>query len=208
MAKTCPSCGYNPIGPFTDNCPICAEPVRNVRSGGGTRTGGGGGGGGMSPVLRGLLIGGLVIVVGSISCCGVGAWRAGVAMKDIAKQMEEAQQKAEAERKARTVAVPARVLLHEFEADPAAADAKYKGKRLEVSGVVERVGRDGDDTRFAILHGGDETAKLRIECFFDPADPDEEDRIDRLTKGQAVVVRGEYAGRVSNVKVRGCTLGK
>src|SRR5262249_62317033 len=32
MAKTCPSCGYSPIGPFTDNCPICAEPVRNVSS--------------------------------------------------------------------------------------------------------------------------------------------------------------------------------
>ena len=34
MAKACPSCGYSPIGPFTDNCPICGEPVRNVRSGG------------------------------------------------------------------------------------------------------------------------------------------------------------------------------
>jgi hypothetical protein len=32
MAKTCPSCGYSPIGPFTDNCPICAEPVRSVYS--------------------------------------------------------------------------------------------------------------------------------------------------------------------------------
>ncbi|HEV3385285.1 MAG TPA: hypothetical protein VG097_10730, partial [Gemmata sp.] len=32
MAKTCPSCGYNPIGPFIDNCPVCAEPVRNVCS--------------------------------------------------------------------------------------------------------------------------------------------------------------------------------
>src|SRR5262249_31092803 len=32
MAKTCPSCGYTPIGPFTDNCPICAEPVRGVYS--------------------------------------------------------------------------------------------------------------------------------------------------------------------------------
>lgn len=34
MAKTCPSCGYKAIGPFTDNCPLCAEPVRNVRSDG------------------------------------------------------------------------------------------------------------------------------------------------------------------------------
>jgi hypothetical protein len=126
----------------------------------------------------------------------------------VAEQMREAQQKAEAERKARTLAVPARVLLHEFETDPAAADAKYKGKFLEVSGVVERVGRNGDETPFAILHGGDDGAKLRIECFFDPADDDEEDRIDRLTKGQAVVVRGEYAGLVTNVQVRGCKLGK
>jgi len=31
MARTCPGCGYGPIGPFTDNCPICAAPVRNVR---------------------------------------------------------------------------------------------------------------------------------------------------------------------------------
>lgn len=40
MSRTCPSCGYQPIGPFIDNCPICAEPVRNVRSdnaGGGPR---------------------------------------------------------------------------------------------------------------------------------------------------------------------------
>src|SRR5437879_1758959 len=32
MAKTCPSCGFGPIGPFSDNCPMCAEPVRNVHS--------------------------------------------------------------------------------------------------------------------------------------------------------------------------------
>ena len=32
MAKTCPACGYNPIGPFIDLCPICAEPVRHVYS--------------------------------------------------------------------------------------------------------------------------------------------------------------------------------
>jgi hypothetical protein len=24
----CPECGYGPIGPFSDNCPICAAPVR------------------------------------------------------------------------------------------------------------------------------------------------------------------------------------
>jgi hypothetical protein len=32
MSRTCPSCGYFPIGPFIDNCPICAEPIRGARS--------------------------------------------------------------------------------------------------------------------------------------------------------------------------------
>ncbi len=210
MAKTCPSCGYHPIGPFTDNCPICAEPVRNVRSGGGGGGGGYGGGGapGASPVFRWLAIGGLTAVLAMISCCGVGWWRAGVAVNDFQKQMEEAKAKAEAERRERTVAVPVRALLHEFQTDPAAADVKYKGKYLEVSGVVERVGRDGNESPFVVLHGGDEAAKLRVECFFEPADDEDEDRIDRLSNGQAVVVRGEYSGRVTNVQMRGCVLGK
>src|SRR5262245_57057556 len=30
MSTTCRACGYGPIGPYIDNCPICAEPVRNV----------------------------------------------------------------------------------------------------------------------------------------------------------------------------------
>jgi hypothetical protein len=30
MAVSCPSCHYSPIGPYVDNCPICAEQVRNV----------------------------------------------------------------------------------------------------------------------------------------------------------------------------------
>jgi hypothetical protein len=32
MATTCPSCGYQPIGPYSDNCPLCGEPVRGVPS--------------------------------------------------------------------------------------------------------------------------------------------------------------------------------
>src|ERR1051326_3842140 len=30
MVKTCPSCSFSPIAPFTDSCPMCAEPLRNL----------------------------------------------------------------------------------------------------------------------------------------------------------------------------------
>ena len=137
MAKTCPSCGYQPIGPFTDNCPICAEPVRNVRS---DRA--------RSPWPRGMaswvrwVVGVVaVVVLGVAGCCGLGMWRMGSAIQDAQKAMQEAAAKAEADRKARTVVVAAADLLQEFQNDPAAADRKYKGKYLEVSGIVERRGK-------------------------------------------------------------------
>src|ERR671917_453510 len=99
MAKRCPSCGYGPIGPFIDNCPICAEPVRNVRSGGG------GWGGRFPPVLKWLLIGGAAVVLGVAGCCGLGMWRMGVAIQDAQRQAEQMRAEEEARRRERTVAV-------------------------------------------------------------------------------------------------------
>jgi len=55
-----------------------------------------------------------------------------------------------------------------------------------------------------ILHGGDEQAPLKIECFF----YGDEDNLNRLGKGQALTVGGEYAGRVSHVQLRGCVIVK
>jgi hypothetical protein len=201
MAKTCPSCGYNAIGPFIDNCPICAEPVRNVRSDAGfSRLAN------MAPVFRWVLGGAVVAVLGVVGCCGLGMWRLSTAIQDAQKEMERAKVDAEAERRARTVVVAAADLLQEFADDPASADRKYAGMYLEISGVVQRGGRGRHDAPFVILTGGDENAKLKIECFFDLADKKEEARIKRLDKGQRITVRGEYDGQVSNVQVRDCVL--
>jgi hypothetical protein len=93
MAKTCPSCGYHPIGPFSDNCPICAEPVRNVRSGG--RSGGYGGPSNVLKWVGGGIIAAVLLVGG---CCGLGIWQMRQGMRDFQKEMAEMQAKAEAER--------------------------------------------------------------------------------------------------------------
>jgi hypothetical protein len=122
--------------------------------------------------------------------------------------MERAQADAEAERQARTVVVAAADLLHEFKADPAAADEKYAGEYLQITGAVERIGRGRYDRPFVILYAGDENAKLRIECYFDMPDQKAEARIKRMEKGQTITVRGEYDGQVTNIQVRNCVLAK
>lgn len=207
MAKTCPACGYRPIGPFTDNCPICGESVRYASS---DRRGGGGGGapsGMMSPLARWLIGGSLALLFSFAGCCGLGAWRGNRMAQDWQEEAERLKAEAEAERKTRTVTVTAEQLLREFQTDPDAANQRYTRKYLEVSGVVERTGTDRDGMPFAVLHAGDEAAKLRIECFFDLDDPDETE-FKRLTKGQPVTLRGEYAGRVTNIQLRDCALAK
>lgn len=195
MAKTCPSCGYSPIGPFTDNCPICAEPVRNVRSGGA---------GPAQPwnLLRWAISGVVVLVLGIGGCCGYGTWFTGNAFRDAHQEMERIKAEIEADRKARTVVVAAKELLQEFQDDPAAADKKYTHKHLEISGVMERSGKTQSQRPFVILHGGDDNAKLKIECFMQFVDPKDVVRFQQVEKGQMITVRGEYDGQVSNVQVR------
>jgi hypothetical protein len=179
--------------------------VRNVRSGG---RGSGGGWGGLSPVVRWLLIGGVVAVLGIAGCCAFGMWQMRALVKDAQEQAERMRAEEEAKRKERTVEVSAAQLLKDFQADAEGAERKYKGKYLVVTGVVERVGKNRNEQHFVVLHGGDEQAKVKVECFFFPADDTEEARIEQLGKGAAVTVRGEFDGRVSNVQMRECVLGK
>jgi hypothetical protein len=199
MAKRCPSCGYSPIGPFIDNCPICAEPVRNVRSEGRAWSSK------LPPWLWWIVGGAAVLVLGVAGCCGVGMWRMSTVFQDARKAVEQARADAEADRRARTVVIAATQLLQEFRDDPATADQKYRGKYLELTGVVERAGRGRDGVPFVILHAGDESAKPTVECFFDFAD---DGRVSRLAKGETITLRGEYEGQVTNPQVRGCVLVK
>jgi|GEM_PF-3106842 len=208
MAKRCPSCGYAPIGPFTDNCPMCAEPVRNVRSERPRSSPIGG----LPPVVKWIIGGAILVVVVIVALCGLGMWRMGKAMQnfqqDMVKEAERMKAEREADQKARMVVVSAADLLQEFEKDRDAADRKYLGKYLEITGVVERSGRGRYEQPFVILHGGDENAKLKVECFFVMWEPKDEARLKRIRPGDTVTVRGEYDGRISNVQLQESVLVK
>jgi hypothetical protein len=150
--------------------------------------------------------GAAAVMLGIAGCCGFGMWQMNSAIQDAQQQVEQARAQAEAERKARTVEVMAADLLKEFKDDAAAADRKYQGKCLEVSGVVERSGKGPGGARFVVLHAGDDQAPVKVECYFDFLAPEDEVRVTRLDKGDPVTVRGEYSGRVSHIQVRGCAL--
>lgn len=156
------------------------------------------------PWVRYGIIAALLSVAG---CCGLGMWRMGTAMQDAQKMMQDAIEKQEAERKARTVVVTATDMLKEFDNDAASADLKYKGKFLELTGIVEKRGKSGGLV-FVILKGNDAEGPLKIECFFGYLD-EMDDTVDQLLAvGRPLTVRGEYSGRVTNLQVRGCMLGR
>src|SRR5262245_36687525 len=105
MAKTCPNCGYRPIGPFTDNCPMCAEPVRNVRSDRGY------GGSSSNNLLKWIVTGAVVAMLGVGGFCGLAVWQMGKVFEDAQAEMQRFQAQQEADRRARTVVVAATDLL-------------------------------------------------------------------------------------------------
>jgi hypothetical protein len=178
--------------------------VRNVRSGGG---GGGYGFGRPSNLMKWILGGVAVAFLGVAGCCGLSMWKFGNAIENAQKEMERQKAAMEADRKARTVVVSAAELLKEFQADPDTVDKKYLGKYLEITGVVENSGIGRFNAPFVVVHGGDENAKFKIECFFDiVANHQVDARVRRLAKGQSITLRGEYDGRVTNVQLRECVL--
>lgn len=93
------------------------------------------------------------------------------------------------EPKAKPVEVEASAILKEFEANEAAADAKYKGKSLLVSGVLEKVDTevfDEDKYVVNVADGGDFVV-FTVNCK-----GLESDEVVSLTKGQQIQIQGEF----------------
>lgn len=174
---------------------MCAEPLRNVRSDRGVARAG------SVPPWVWWCLGGLLVAVAL-----AGWWGFEMAQEWIDTVRPQVGAEREADRRARTVVITAAQLLQEFQDDPVAADQKYRDKSFELTGVLERQGRFGGGVPFVILHAGDDNAKVKIECYFDGADPAAETRLQQLAKGQNITVSGEYDGQAGNLQVGDCVL--
>lgn len=99
------------------------------------------------------------------------------------------------------IEISASQLYEDYESNGVAADQKYKGKVLRVSGVVDNIDRDIMDKIYVTLKGGEYIGD--IQCFF------AEDHVNKaanLSKGQRITVKGKCDGKLMNVMLKGCVI--
>ena len=102
------------------------------------------------------------------------------------------------------VCVTAEQLCDDYEKNEIAADYKYKGKILDVSGKIKEIERGLTGGAFITLDCGFAT---RVWCYFDKA---HESEMTQVEAGDYVVIRGEGAGEalldlLDHPKLEHCT---
>ena len=98
-----------------------------------------------------------------------------------------------------TTWVTASDLYREYRSNEVAADEKYKGKILTVTGTVESVGKDIADTPYVAIKAGDVIGS--VQCMFSEQYSSD---LASLHKGDEVKIRGKCDGKFGNVILRGC----
>jgi len=83
------------------------------------------------------------------------------------------------------IIVTAPELISDYQANEIAADQRYKGRVIQVSGAVESIGKDIVDSMYITLKSGEKYDVVSVQCFFDDsAGP----RLARLRESDNVTV--------------------
>jgi len=114
---------------------------------------------------------------------------------------DETETETEISLKEPAITVSARQLHADYEANGVAADGKYKGKVLQVTGVVNTIDRDIMDKIYVTLKGDQYFGD--IQCFFAESHVG---AASQLSKGQTITVKGKCDGKFMNVMLKGCII--
>lgn len=87
--------------------------------------------------------------------------------------------------------ISATELINAYNENEVKADKMYKGKIVEVNGIVDGIDSDIDDKAVVRLSNGDEFSFDTVSCFIDD---ENQDKACELKKGQNVTIIGEAAG--------------
>ena len=96
-----------------------------------------------------------------------------------------------------SVIITASKLYKEYNANEIAADEKYKGKIIEVTGVIRDIGNDIMDNAYITLVGDEYFGD--IQCYFN-----EKSVVAKLSKGKRITVIGSCSGLMINVQINNC----
>jgi len=92
-------------------------------------------------------------------------------------------------------------LYREYDSNEVAADSKYEGRVVIVTGTIQDIGKDIMDDAYIVIGGGG--LLDGVQCTFTKG---EQSSVANLSKGQQVSVKGEVSGKMGNVLVNKCSL--
>lgn len=95
-----------------------------------------------------------------------------------------------------TISVSSSQLYADYRANEVAADAKYKGKILDISGTVTGIGNDILDNGYVTLYGD---GFLSVQCSFK-----NKAQLAPVHQGQQVRIKGMCDGLMGNVLIEKC----
>lgn len=120
--------------------------------------------------------------------------------QESAKQQEVQQAKPVEEA---AIKVTASQLYSDYEANEVAADAKYKDKKVEITGTISSIGKDLMDTPYVALVVSPNNPVFSVQCMFDKS---EQSKLASLSKDSKIVLSGKVSSKLGNVIVRDCSI--
>ena len=107
----------------------------------------------------------------------------------------------EVQSQAPSYTLSANQLYSEYDSNEVAADSKYDGEVVIVTGTIQDIGKDVMDDAYITIGGSGFLDG--VQCTFTES---EESSVSRLSRGQQVRVKGEVSGKMGNVLVDKCSL--
>ena len=102
------------------------------------------------------------------------------------------------------ITVSAVDIAKEYKDNEVAAETKYKGKKVEISGTINNIGKDVLDDVYIVLSNGDEYSIINnVQCYF--KDKEQISKVAELQKGQEVILIGTVNSSIAGtVMVKDC----
>lgn len=99
------------------------------------------------------------------------------------------------------IKISADQIFQEYQRNEISADEKYKNKIIEVSGIIDSVGKDILDTMYVALKTSDIFGS--VQCMLDNS---ELGKAVNLQKGASIILSCEPKGKIVNVLLDGCVI--
>lgn len=96
-------------------------------------------------------------------------------------------------------------IVRDYEQNEVAADNKYKGKTIRISGRINDIGKDIMDQIYITFKMPGQWEIRTVQCFFSDAHSQE---IGNLRKGQDITIQGTVNGLMMNVLLKDCWIVK